>query len=257
MNFVGRINLLIKQIVRSLISDIHTHLPAQVVSYNSLTNTCSVQPCINRIRTDDPKNMSTVSWPPLEDVPVKQFGSGKCLFSVAPQVGSYGILHISERTIETWLAKGGVVDPNSTRKFDLSDSVFDPGIYPLVADGDNGLISPAIHTDRIELRTRVGTTYVAVKDDGTISIAVPSGSINIDTSGNATVIGPKLVLNSEADAVALKSKVDLFISTLDTVIRTAWVVFPTDGGAALKTAYIAAFAAPPSTVASTKLKVDA
>jgi hypothetical protein len=153
----------------SILANVHTHMPAQVVSYNATENTCSVQPTIQRIRTSDPDKV-LVNLPQLDDVPVKQFGSGKCLLSIAPQEGSYGLLHISERAISNWLLAGGVVGPLSTRKFDLSDAIFDPGVYPLVEDGDNGKLQTAVATDRIELRTRTRDAFVAVVDDDTVEI---------------------------------------------------------------------------------------
>ncbi|NIS15866.1 MAG: hypothetical protein GWN96_06460 [candidate division Zixibacteria bacterium] len=104
---------------------------------------------------------------------MRQYGSGKCLLTIAPQAGSYGYYHVSQRALDSWLTKGGIVDPSSSRKFDISDGVFEPGLYPLIPDGDNGLIVPAINTDRIELRTRVGTCYVAVLDDETVEIDAP------------------------------------------------------------------------------------
>jgi hypothetical protein len=184
------------------------------------------------------------------------FGSGKCVFTVAPQEGSYGALHVTQRSIANWIINGGIVEPGSIRKFDISDSFFVPGMYPTVVDGDNGKLQSPVNTDRIELRTRTGDTSISVIDDETVEIKNASATISIDSSGNVQVDAPKLILNSQADSVALASQVDTLWTTLDTVIRTAWVVAPTDGGAALKAAYIAAFATPPSSVASSKMKLD-
>jgi hypothetical protein len=268
MGWTKDLILLVRRVVKAVLSDeVHTHLPAEVISYNAALNTCSVQPCINRIRTDDPDNLTTVKLPQLDDVPVKQFGSGKCLMSIAPQAGSYGVLHVSEREIETWMTQGGIVDPASTRKFDISDCFFDPGAYPLLPDGNNGLIVPPINTDRIEMRTRLGTSFVSVLDDGSVEIQAIAGTITMSVAGEielANATGSVTLkttgvaeVNSSVDAAGLASKIDLLWTTLDTVFRTAWTPVPTDGGAALKTAYLAAFATPPTTVASTKLKVDA
>jgi hypothetical protein len=268
MGLANEIKRIARRVVESFLAEkIHTHLPAQVVSYDATTNTCSIQPCIMRMRSEDPGNLTTIELPQIDDVPVKQFGSGKLLFSVAPQADSYGVFHVSERDIEVWLTKGGVVNPGSSRKFDLTDGWFDPGAYPLIADGDNGLISPAIKTDRIEMRTRAGTSTITLKDDGSIElVTLGDGSVAISTDGTVGIgntsgfmeIDPSGVakFNSAADSVALATKVDLLWSTLDTVMRTAWVVAPTDGGAALKAAYLAAFAAPPTSVASAKVKLD-
>ena len=186
MSWIDDLIGLIKRVVGIELPKVHTHLPAQVVSYNGTTNTCSCRVCIKAIRPEDPDNDS-VEYAVLDDVPVRQFGSGKLLLSVAPQVDSYGLLHISERSLEVWMQNGGIDVPNSTRRFDISDAVFEPGLYPLKTDGDNGLIAVPINTDRIELRTRAGTSYVAVLDDGTVTLMSSSaGYISLETNGTIT-----------------------------------------------------------------------
>lgn len=62
-------------------------------------------------------------------------------------------------------------------------------------------------------------------------------------------------INGGNDFVALSSKVDDLWSSLDSVFRN-WAVAPQDGGAALKTAYIKSFVAPPGSVASNCLKAE-
>ncbi|WP_255317127.1 hypothetical protein [Candidatus Magnetobacterium casense] len=48
----------------------------------------------------------------------------------------------------------------------------------------------SVKTDRIELRTRAGTAYMAVLDDGTIEIASPAGDITINkTTGQVSING--------------------------------------------------------------------
>ncbi len=244
---IRHIKKLIRRMINNAVSDIHTSMPAQVISYDAATNLVSIQPVINIIRSDDPDN-DVIQMPVLEDIPCKQFGSGKCLLTIAPQAGSYGVFHVSERSIENWIVEGGIVNPSSIKRFDISDGFFDPGVYPIMADGDNGLIVPPINTDRIELRTRLGTTFISVVDDGTIEITTPT---------TATIEAAKVVLNTETDSAALASKIDTLWLKLDTIFRTAWTPAPPDGGTALKAAYLAAFLAPPTTVASTKLKLDA
>ena len=179
---------LVRAITKRHLADVHTHLPAQVVSYNAATNTCSVQPCVKRMRTEDSNNLQTVTLPQIDDVPVMLFGSGKCIMTVAPQAGSYGLLHTTERAIENWMLQGGTVEPTSSRMHDISDSFFQPGAYPLIADGDNGLIAPPIEIDRIELRTRLGTTYVSVTDDNQVAIEANNiGNIFIDNDGKIEI----------------------------------------------------------------------
>lgn len=266
MDIFKKINKLIRSAIGAAMADVHTHIIAQVVSYDAAENTCSIQPCIKRIRTEDASNMSTIDLPQIDDVPVSQFGSGKLLCAVAPQKSSYGVFHVSERSVDSWMLNGGTVSPSSARRFDLGDGFFCPGAYPLKIDGDNGLIVEPIRTDRVEIRTRDGKSFVAVtdsndveiqafdnskvtlKNDGTITMENSAGSVTLKSSG-VTEIG------GAGDSASLASQVDAHFLKFYTLLTT-WVVVATDGGLALKTAALAAFPTPPSSVASNKLKVD-
>jgi hypothetical protein len=91
MNFdilVSKLKTLVRRTVTDMLSNLHTSMPAQVVSYDGDTNTVSIQPCIQRIRTNDP-NAESVNMPQIDDVPVLQNGNGKFWLSVAPQPDSY------------------------------------------------------------------------------------------------------------------------------------------------------------------------
>jgi hypothetical protein len=192
---------LIKATCREEINNVHTTLIGQVISYDGATNTCSVQPVNNIIRVNDPNNLTTIGLPQIDDVPVKQFGSGKLLFSVAPQVGSYGEISVSEMSIENWLINGGIDDPGRPYRFDISDAIFSPGLYPTAEDGDNGLIAEAIKTDRIELRTRSALTSVAIKDDETVEVKNEKAVITIDSSGAVTITSDDLITTSGTETV--------------------------------------------------------
>ena len=170
MTWISKIVKLIRSIVDEKLADVHTHPPAQIVAYDSATNLVSIQPCINRIRIDDPNNLTSIRLPQIDDVPVHHLGSGKCLLTVAPQVGSYGSYHISERSLTRWMNEGGTNPPDQARKFDITDGFFVPGLYTLIDEGDDGLIDPAVSEDRIEMRTRAKTTFVAVTDVGDVRI---------------------------------------------------------------------------------------
>lgn len=79
------------------------------------------------------------------------------------------------------------------------------------------------------------------RDDGSIALLPKSGQ-KVEIGGEPG-----------AEFVALAQKVDTIISTLDTVFR-GWVIPGSDGGAALKTAYLAAFATPPTSVAAQNVR---
>ena len=243
---------------------IRTHVIAQVETYDTDKNTVTVQPVTKAVRFTDPENITTVELPQISEVPVIQVGSGKLWCTVAPAVDTYGLLHISDRIIDDWLSAGGIVDPTGIRCHDLSDAIFEPSLLHLVAEGDNGLLAVPVATDRISLRTRAGNAEISVLDDETIEIKTAAGTVSMDAAGKITLenssqsleVGAAAVAaGSGSDFVAMATKVDTLWTTLYTLLTT-WTPVPTDGGAAFKTAAIAAFPTPPSSVASGNLKAE-
>lgn len=241
---IREIKALVRRIVDLAVSRIRTHIPVQVVSYDAAENTVSVQPVVKVIRTEDPASTGPALLPILEDVPVRQLGSGKLLFSVAPVEGSYGVLHISDREIHAWLSAGGTVAPASARKFDMSDAVFEPGLYPYVVDGDNGKIDGGIQTDRISMRTRSGLTEISVLDDESVFINMndgeavltlaADGTIDITAAKDVTITSDGKVKTDAAETVlqagsdwavqftALKSAFDTLKQDLNTFITVKY-----------------------------------
>lgn len=236
----------IKQVVMHVWStlqpQIRTHLIGQVVSYDPEVNTAEIQPVTTTLRTRDPVNLTTKQLPVLRDVPVEQRGSGKLWMTVAPAVGSYGVLHVYDREIETWLANGGIVDPNDPRMHNLSDVSFTPGMTPLKEDGDKGLIAEPIETDRVSMRTRSGVTKISVIDDETVEIINEKATITIDVDGNVsietegditmtadgnvTTAAAETVIQAGADYAvqytALKSAFDQFKSDFDNFVTITY-----------------------------------
>ena len=84
-----------------------------------------------------------------------------------------------------------------------------------------------------------------------------SNPIAPPTSQTATVLeGPAINLGAQAvDPIALATLTDQIFSILDGVFN-GWTPVPNDGGAALKTAYLAAFPTGPASVASSKVSAE-
>lgn len=216
------IKMLVTRIFRSLQPEIRTHLIGQVVSYDSARNTAEIQPVVSAVRFRDAGNLTTKQLPVLKDVPVKLPGSGKGWLAYTPAVGTYGVLHIADREIETWLSQGGLVDPATLRLHDLSDAIFEPSILPLVDDGDNGLLAEVIEDDRISLRTRTNTTAIAVLYDETVEIKNEKCTITIDVDGNVT-------LETEGDISAESTAGDAIVTASGNVTTSATETVIQDG----------------------------
>jgi hypothetical protein len=212
MSLVRFFKKLARSISMAEVQRVRTWDVGQIIEYDDTRNAAKILLCVKGIRPEDPENDTTLGLPVLEDVPVRQEGSGKLLKSCGPAPGSYGIVLYSHRDIEAWLTTGGVVDPANTRRWDLSDAVFLMGLYPFVADGDNGMIEEPIKTDRISLRTRSGLTEISVLEDESVAVNINDGAANvtIDVDGNVSIISTGDIL-TQADGKVTTSATETVV----------------------------------------------
>lgn len=219
MSISRTISKIVRRHIARFVAEVYTNEIAQVVEYNAADNLVTVRPVVTRFRSSDATKLGGLSLPVMADVSVKHPGSGKVLMTVAPEAGSYGSLHFSDRCIEQWVHDGGVGPPRSARKFDLNDCWFEPGLYHQKDEEDAGKLTVPVATDRISLRTRNGVAEVSVLTNGTININTAGGSITISTLGDIT-------MNGGSASVAREGDDTLADSTTDTVFlhaATGWV----------------------------------
>jgi hypothetical protein len=175
------------KIFQQLISNIHTAMPGEIVSFDPLTQTATIQPSLQRLLegADGAENL-----PPIEDVPVCMPGGGGFWINLDLAAGDTGIIIWSERSIANWLTLGGQADPDDTRKFDLSDAMFIPGINPLV-----GVLVPPLETGSLIIRNKLGTTKITLTDTdiilentyGTITLGASTLKLENTTGGNVEI----------------------------------------------------------------------
>jgi hypothetical protein len=116
----------LKNAIDSRLLELHTALPAEVVSFDASLNTVNVQPSIKRKFSDG----SLVNLPVIQNVPVCFPRGGDGILSFPIRAGDSVLLVFSERSLDVWWAKGGTVDPADARKHNLSDAIAIPGVYP-------------------------------------------------------------------------------------------------------------------------------
>lgn len=126
----------IKDGIEKELLEIHTAMPASIVSYDSKTNLAVVSPSLRRKYKSEE---NATDLPLIANVRVGhlKFGNSHIRFPVKP--GDEGYLQIMERSIDKWLETGGLVDPDDPRRFALSDGVFIPQLWskknPLASKG--------------------------------------------------------------------------------------------------------------------------
>jgi hypothetical protein len=174
----------IGEIIESRLADLHTSMPGQIMSFDSATQTATIQPCLQRKYQGED---DAVNLPSIEDVPVHFVGSGDYWITTPVEVDSFVWLVFSERAIDKWLDLGGVVDPAKSRKFDLSDCFAIAGVNP-----DSSKLS-GFDDSSITIRNRANDVLIKV-GDSEIKIETGGGYITInnstgqvDCNGNLTV----------------------------------------------------------------------
>lgn len=116
----------IKNAIEQRMINVHTAIPAKVVSFNASENTISAQPLLKKRFRDGTSEF----LPQIQNVPVcfPQGGGGILTFPL--RADDPVLLVFSERSIDVWWEKGGIVDPLDNRKHNLSDAFAIPGIQP-------------------------------------------------------------------------------------------------------------------------------
>jgi hypothetical protein len=153
----------------------HFCMPAQVVTFDAAFQTVSVQPALKTLAQGE-----TIAslLPIIEDVPVVFPGGGGFFVTFDILPGSYVLLVFAERSIESWADLGGIGDPQSTRKCDLSDAIAIPGLLPTP-----NVLAPPVDSLAVTIRNKTGTSYCKVTDT-TVEIKTPTTDV---TAGVADV----------------------------------------------------------------------
>ncbi len=144
----------IRRAIDARLNDVHTAMPAVVVSYDATSQKANVQPQLQRKFKND--NLA-INLPVITNVPVVFPRSGQAFISFPVKAGDQVMLIFSERSLDRWLDSGGIVDPADRRKFHLSDAVALPGLYPF---------SDTVAADPDDILIKNGDTELRVKNNG-------------------------------------------------------------------------------------------
>lgn len=170
LNFVTGL----RDIVNDNLLEVHTALPAKIISVDYGAKTVTVAPLVKN-RTGTGK---VSDYPILRDVPIVLMGGGQSRMSFPFQIGDVGVVQFSERDTSSFHQSTGedASDPFLTKPLGLYPLAFIPKIGTATDTGD------PIDNEKIVL-TNVDSR-VELSPDGTVLISNPSGSATLDSSGN-------------------------------------------------------------------------
>lgn len=188
---------LLQMSIDSKLCDVHTSLPGIVKSYDRATQTAKIQPSLKRRYTDG----RIVDLPIINKVPIMfPRSKGKFIhFDLEP--GDEVTLIFSERSLDNWKEKGGLISPDDPRKFHISDAK----AYPGGSSIPNAFV-PNGKAGSIEMAN--GTNHVVIEKDGKAIIKNDGGLIDMDPTGKF-----KITNNTEELFDLLSQTLDLLSTT--------------------------------------------
>lgn len=148
----------IKSVVASMLSHVNTCLPGRIEAYEHTEQRADVKPLVSKRFSDG----SVLELPVITDVPVVWPRTSQGGITFPLQRGDGCLLVFAQRSLDVWSSEGGVVDPRDTRKFDLTDAIAIPGLYPFKDKG------PADNSS--DLLIKFGNGTIRMKSDGDIEI---------------------------------------------------------------------------------------
>ena len=207
-------------------NEIKKCVPATVTAVHLDRQTVDLQVAINNPVNDDLGNVFTEPAPSISDVPYGAVRGGGFMVWIPPAVGDSVLLICSDISADTWRAGDGTAqDPGFVGKHTFDS----PFAIPMFDRDSKFFADPA-------LSSAAGKVIIG-KDGAAAQIRISATDIELG--------------NNTTDAIALASKVDLFIQTV-----MGWVPVPNDGGLALQTALTSAGFTLSSTTASTLVKAQ-
>lgn len=159
---------LITQAIESRLAELHTGLPAKVISFDASKQICNVQPLLLRVIILEDGSLEEQSLPQITNVPVHFPSAGGWSLIFPLKRDDIVFLTFAERSLDKWMEAdpGQEVDPVETHKHDLSDAICIPGIRPRT----DPIADLAGLGDACRLGFDGGDPAIVLRSDGTIEI---------------------------------------------------------------------------------------
>ena len=156
----------VEQTIHSKLLEVHTMLPAKILSFDEELQTVDVEIEIQRNYHGKVQTIST-----LKDVPIEYPRAGGYIITFPIKPGDQCKLSFCDRSIDNWLLDAGTVDPKDSRAHSLSDAVACVGLW----DRTNPIKD--YNTEEPEFRTEDGLKKVWLSDDGWVEMV----NLDLDT----------------------------------------------------------------------------
>lgn len=180
------LNELFNSVSENLLNEINTSFPAEIVIYDSSNQLATIKPTLKRKLKDG----SSFEMPEIYNVPVV-FSRSKDFFIHFPlKKGDRVLVVVAQRSLDKWLNDGAKQTPDDNRKFNLSDAIALPGLYPK--------IEPLIFKsdkDAISINSKNG--FIQISENGDIKLKNNKAEINASNDGKFKITNGSIDLLTE------------------------------------------------------------
>lgn len=98
-------------------------LPGRIEKFDAATQLADVAPLLQESVRDEEDSEQIETLPVIAGVPVQFVGGGAFAATFPVEPGDPCLLVFSDRSLDEWIDRGGLVDPIDVRRHDLSDAV--------------------------------------------------------------------------------------------------------------------------------------
>ena len=158
----------------ALSSQLRVAMPGIIQSFDAEAVTCTVQPAIKGVISDQKGSTQSVALPLLVDVPVVFPRGGGVTLTFPVAAGDECLVVFADRCIDFWWQNGGVQESVDPRQHDLSDAFALPG--PQSQKQKIGGIS----TRAVELRSDDGETKLSLNPSRGAIVGTAPGGFNLN-----------------------------------------------------------------------------
>lgn len=139
-------------------NNLRVAIPGIIQSFDTETQTVTVQPAImENIRNND-LSISSMQLPLLLDVPIILPKAGDFILTMPVKQGDECLVIFADMCIDMWWQAGGIQKQAEKRRHDLSDAFVILGTWSQPNRISN------YSTDSAQLRTKSGETYIEIKE---------------------------------------------------------------------------------------------
>lgn len=194
----GDLGAALSFIFQKMMQKVDGQLPAEIVSYNRVTNRAMVRPLISIISTSGQR----VGRAPIAAVPVLALGGGNFFINFPLGPGDIGWIEASDRDISLYLQSSQVASPNDGRIHSFEHGRFVPDVfanYTFTLDAGAMVISSLDGSTRIVMSAgkiqffaadiEFNSTTFTINNSGTMTVNTATYDQNTTSGAGSTTTG--------------------------------------------------------------------